>query len=128
MKIRWTAGSIRLRISPSELTALQEGRGVEERLQLSLQEAWGAVLEAHSGKTEIALKGGTLRISLSPNDLAALSAPEVEGVYFGGEGSALRYFIEKDFPCAHPRPAQAQEAEETFAPTADFARRKRTGG
>ena len=37
----------------------------------------------------------------------------------------FRYFIEKDFPCAHPRPAEAMEApSECFAVPVGFAGRK----
>jgi hypothetical protein len=51
---------------------------------------------------------------------------DAEGVYFttgGREG--MRFFIEKDFPCAHPHSADACEPEsERFAPTAAYLARK----
>jgi hypothetical protein len=44
-------------------------------------------------------------------------------VYFSD--SSLRYYIEKDFPCLHPRPAEASESTtETFEAPSDFAQRK----
>jgi hypothetical protein len=47
-------------------------------------------------------------------------------VYFQTADSApFRYFIEKDFPCVHPRAAEALEPRtETFPPPPDFEARK----
>jgi hypothetical protein len=79
-----------------------------------------------TGETSLRFESGALRLSLSEADRQKLSAPENEGVYFQSEGEpSLRYFIEKDFPCAHPRAADALEpATETFAPPAGFEERK----
>jgi hypothetical protein len=43
------------------------------------------------------------------------------------ETPPIRYFVEKDFPCVHPRPVDAMgEPSETFAPPPGFGVRKAT--
>jgi len=125
MKIRWSQNSIRLRITPGELAALQKGEAVVETLELPGGN-WTTKLVVEAA-TSLAMNGGTVHIALSALDFERLASPENEGVYFGGdEQSALRYFIEKDFPCAHPRAIDALEpASETFEPTAEFVERSR---
>ncbi|MBV9470020.1 MAG: hypothetical protein JOZ57_12340 [Abitibacteriaceae bacterium] len=124
--MRWTHNSLRLRISPSELAQLQQGEIVTETLMLSPDGSWSAIIQPDSALTNLILAAGTLRFLLAPSDLERLSVPETEGVYFTTASEPpVRYFIEKDFPCIHPRADGAQEpATETFAPPADFAQRK----
>lgn len=126
MKVRWTHNSVRLRISPSELAQLQRGELVTETLALSANGSWSAIIQPDSALTDLILEAGTLRFLLAPSDLERLSMPETEGVYFTTASKpTVRYFIEKDFPCVHPRAAQAAEpATETFSPPVDFAQRK----
>ena len=66
---------------------------------------------------------GALTILLSSQKIAELSDVGNEGVYFSkGE---VRYYIEKDFPCAHPRAGEAEEVEtQTFAAPHGFEARK----
>ena len=125
MKVRWTRGGVRLRITPTELEDLQRGAEVVETLSL-LGGSWSALIRPAAPGTTLLLEGSTLCLALSDSDLAQLSAPEVEGVYFQtADEPPLRYFIEKDFPCAHPRAAEALEPEtENFKPPADFVARK----
>ena len=68
-------------------------------------------------------KAGALTILLSSQKIAELTDARNEGVYFSqGE---LRYYIEKDFPCAHPRVGEAEEIEApTFVAPHDFEARK----
>jgi hypothetical protein len=109
MKVRWTRSSVRLRISPDELAALEQGDFVEERLGIP----GGFVMRLEpSDVTALDSRAGVVRFTLSSADLSRLSAPETEGVYFQ---DALKYFVEKDFPCAHPRgPETAEPNAETF--------------
>ena len=113
MKIRWNKNSVRLRITPSELAALQRDKNISETLEFG-NGYWGATV-AVGDKTHFWLEKMMLQISLSEADLQRLVAPDTEGVYFvtGGPPEApepIKYFIEKDFPCAHPRAGEAQEA------------------
>lgn len=126
MKIRWTRGSIRFRITPSELEALQKDQAVTEEIALPSGTVWRATLQPGAVETRLAGEGSEFRLCLSAVSLERLASSEAEGVYFQSEdGTRLRYFIEKDFPCAHPRLVDALEsATETFPPTLEFEERK----
>lgn len=122
MKVRWTTGSIRFRITPGELTALTAGEPVSIALAVP-GGSWIAAIRPGAARTEIALAGGTLTLSLTDGDRNRLAAPAAEGVYFK-TGDGLRHFVEKDFPCVHPGAPEAEEApSQTFAPPAGFAAR-----
>ena len=88
---------------------------------------WRVVIEG-GDTTVIAMRDNVLHITVAEIDRDELADPEVEGVYFGtDEPTPLRYYIEKDFPCAHPRPPAANDpVTETFAPPADFKQRHKT--
>lgn len=111
MKVRWTATSLRLRITPTELSCLQSGATATERCELP--GGWSVDLRVGEATALSSPEPGGLTLTLSAAALAELSDPTREGVYFEGDG--LRYYVEKDFPCEHPRPAEAQEKTETFA-------------
>jgi hypothetical protein len=115
MKIRWTADSIRLRITPSELQALLQNEIVRQSVQLGAG-SWTARIMAGCARTDYTLVDGALQVNLSARDLVRLADPTIEGVYF--EPSAdqpVRLYIEKDLACEHPRAAEALEPEtETF--------------
>ncbi len=124
MKVRWNRDSLRLRVSPTELAAILGGEEVREELHLPGGAGWRVT--ARGGMhTALASEGNTARIVLSAADRERLAAPDAEGVYFQTP-DGLRYYIEKDFPCAHPRAAEALEpAAETFAAPHGFEERKR---
>jgi len=125
MKIRWTRGGVRMRITPTELEALQHGAEAVETLSLPGGN-WSATIRPGAPGTSLSLEGSTLCVALSDLDLDQLCAPDAEGVYFQTDDEPpLRYFIEKDFPCAHPRAADAIEPDtENFEPPPDFIARK----
>lgn len=127
MKIRWTKNSVRFRITPSEFVAIERGESVSEVLYLPEGASWRAAIVPDAGETSFAFDAGELRILLGEADRQRLAEPGREGVYFQFDGeAALRYFIEKDFPCAHPRAADALEPQtETFAPPPGFEERKK---
>jgi hypothetical protein len=127
MKIRWTENSVRLRITPSELAALERSEIVKASLTFSENEnGWSAAILPGVAQTSVQLVSGSLLIRLSGEDRYELSEPDCEGVYFQQEDAVpIRYYIEKDFPCVHPRAAEAQEPPtETFAPPEEFEERK----
>lgn len=123
MKVRWTESSLRLRITPAELDCILRGERVGEALRVPDGPRWQVAVVA--GKpTALASEGGIVLVTLSPDDRARLAALDAEGVYFQSP-EGLRYVVEKDFPCAHPRGSEAQEPiTETFQPPLDFERRK----
>jgi hypothetical protein len=127
MKIRWTKNSVRFRITPHELEELINHRPVSEEI------SWGnGYWEATVGighETGLWFEKMILQIRIAPQDVKKLAEPDNEGVYFsttaGPEGEAIRYIIEKDFPCAHPRAGEAEESPtETFEPPPGFEERK----
>ena len=116
MKIRWTTESVRFRITPTELEMLRRGEPV--RACLPLPGGWTAGLYPGERDTHLDASAGELRLLLCQDDVRRLDAPETEGVYFQRPENGLRYYIEKDFPCEHPRPSEALETAETFPRTA----------
>jgi hypothetical protein len=126
MKVRWTKVSLRLRITPGELEALEAGKPVLERLQFGEGSGWETLIIPSDAPTDLACVGGTVQITLSLADRCRLSSPEVEGIYFQRTIKPLiRYFIEKDFLCAHLRAPDAMEPiSDTFVPPTDFEARK----
>ena len=132
MKGRWREGSLRLRITPSELASLQKGHPAREilRLPVSRDYGWTVVVMPQALATTLCRSGSIFCIDLSGEDLARLSENSTEGVYFQyvdetGVTTDFAYYIEKDFPCVHPRPSEVNEAEdETFETPVDFEARK----
>jgi hypothetical protein len=125
MKIRWTPDSVRFRITPEELQTLENAQPISAALSLGETVAWSAlihVVPAETGST-LRFEAGVLLLRLAHADLQTLASSANEGVYLR-EGE-LRFMIEKDFPCAHPRAAEAAETPtETFAPPEGFEERK----
>lgn len=124
MKIRWNGSGVRFRITPSELAALEAGQAIGESLVVGGVAAWSTRVAPGAGTTELALDAdGVLELRLCADDLAELADPEREGVYF--RDGRFRFYIEKDFPCAHPRAGEAAEPEtEAFEPPPGFDERK----
>ncbi len=112
MKVRWTEESVRFRITPTELETLR--RGAAARSRLPIPGGWAAGIYPDQSATCLIAASEELRVLLTRADLTRLCQTESEGVYFQQTESGLRYYIEKDFPCEHPRPAEAGETSETF--------------
>lgn len=120
MKVRWMQSSLRLRITPTELDALQSGEAMVERA--AFPGGWSITLQQGDESTLLSNAPGIVTLTLDAPSLAELSQPEAEGVYLTRED--IKFFVEKDFPCVHPRPSAAEESSETFAPPAGFEERK----
>jgi hypothetical protein len=123
VKIRWTKDSVRFRITPDELKTLERGDAVHESFTSGA--SWHAAIVPTSGATELQFQADEMQIALGESDRAALSDPQNEGVYFQTQDDAVTsYLIEKDFPCAHPRAAEAMETTtETFSAPPGFQER-----
>jgi hypothetical protein len=91
MKVRWTENSLRLRVTPSELAALQSARPVAARLEYP-GGSWQVVVRPEGEITSLCGSGPTVCLFLGSRDLGLLSAPDAEGVYFR-EGD-FRYYAE----------------------------------
>ena len=116
MKVRWNEASLRLRITPSELAALDKGEEIGQRLSIAEAFAWAVTVRPNAPRTALTAEGEGVVITLTAGDLKALTKPDAEGIYFGADAPGRpRYYIEKDFPCTHPRAEEAAEVEaETF--------------
>jgi hypothetical protein len=123
MKVRWMEGSLRLRITPGELAALMAGETSTETAVFP--GGWTITLRPGPQSTVTSDAPGTVVLTLAPDSVTELARPETEGVYFTKEQAGYRFLVEKDFPCVHPRPAEALEpVTETFDAPAGFAERK----
>ena len=126
MKVRWAGASLRLRITPTELADILLGHPVRAVLAMPGGTTWSVTLRPGAERTTFQSSGCEAAITLAERDLEALAGGETEGVYFWSDGEPrIRYYVEKDFPCAHPHPIEALEPEtERFAPTEGYLRRK----
>jgi hypothetical protein len=126
MKVRWTGDSLRLRITPAELAALERGEAVSEGLAFPGGGAWSLRLDPTAEAAGVAWAEGAVRVGLTRADVRRLAEPAAEGVY--PHTPELRLVVEKDFPCAHPHAPDAREPEtERFPPTEAFLERKAGG-
>jgi hypothetical protein len=103
MKLRLHAGSLRLRLSQSEVTRLQEAGKVEDRVAFSPGNA--LVYSIETGEALVAdLHNGEIRIVL-PRPAAA---QWMESDQTGIEASTgtLKLLVEKDFQCLHRPPEE----------------------
>ena len=121
MKVRWTTNSLRLRITPTELELLRHRQAVIAAMSVG---AWEVLLEGGPWQTQLLTRGSQVHVHLSLTDLAALLEPSAEGVYMTQD--AFKYYVEKDFPCEHPRPAEvalepALEVAQTFPRPEQFS-------
>ena len=116
MKVRWTDTSLRLRITPPELEALRGRQVVIAAMSIG---AWEVFLEAGPWESQLLTRGSQIHVHVSMADLAALLEPSVEGVYL--KRGNFRYYVEKDFPCEHPRPAEVA-GEADLEPAQTFPR------
>lgn len=124
MKVRWSRDSLRLRVTPTELATILRGEEVGEELCLPGGAVWCVTVRC-GAQTALVSGENTGHVVLSAADRERLAAPDAEGVYFQTL-DGLRYYVEKDFPCAHPRAVEAREsATETFAAPHGFEDRKR---
>src|SRR5438105_3978195 len=122
MKVRWTASSLRLRITPPELAALQQREPVVENLCLpgGATPAWAVILQPVESEADLSASAGTIQFNLPIADIERLSEPDREGLYFHRYGPVddlhgFSFYVEKDFPCVHPRPSETKERQtETF--------------
>ena len=97
--------------------------GFDRREEIRFGSAsWSVCVVAGCAHTDYRIMDGAFIIYLSVNDREELADPEAEGIYFEPtDQSPVRLSIEKDYPCEHPRGADAKEPQtETFAaPCAD---------
>ena len=96
LKIQWQGGNLRVRINPNDLSVLERGQSLLERLILPTG-GWTFSLE-RGEFTALEMRAEALILTLSEADVARLLEPDREGVYFEGmySGTALEFCVEKD--------------------------------
>jgi len=120
MKVRWTRDSLRLRITPTEMAALGAGASATAAIGFPGGHVWAITLSPGAEETGLNSSEQGVFLSLSAPDLAALALPEAEGVYFQWDGpQPLRYYVEKDYPCVHPRAGESGETPTEAFPAPD---------
>jgi ribonuclease inhibitor len=111
VKIRFTTSSLRVRITPNELEQIKNRESLE--LTFGIDGGWKFRLEAGE-QTKLESRDEVVVLKLSNADAILLAEPTREGVYF--ESYDVRFFVEKDFPCEHPR-SNLEEISPTFERT-----------
>lgn len=111
MKIRFTTSTLRVRITPNELERIANREALE--LGFGIAGGWKFRLEA-GGQTKLESRDGVVILKLSNADAIFLAEQTREGIYF--ESDSIRFFVEKDFPCEHPR-TNLEESTPTFERT-----------
>ncbi|MGD1090794.1 MAG: hypothetical protein ABSB35_02250 [Bryobacteraceae bacterium] len=110
MKLRFHGGTLRLRLSQSEVARLAEGGQVEEAVTFAPGQVLSYALEAGSSADVTAtLRDNRIRVTI-PADRATSWAESDETGIQSSKGT-LRILIEKDFQCAHP---QGEEDADAF--------------
>ena len=88
MKVRWTDGSLRLRITPAELAALVDGQPVDESLALP-GGRWDLRLSPAGARLAAQWAAGGVSVEVPVAEVARLAEPDREGVYAHSEGLRL---------------------------------------
>jgi hypothetical protein len=126
MKVRWTSESLRLRITPTELATLLTGEVVRVDVLLPGGGGWSLRLTSGMPASTLRSDGTHVEACVTAADIELLADGGREGVYFPATPRhPVRWYVEKDFPCAHPHAKEACETEtERFVPTESYLRRK----
>ncbi len=94
MKIRWTAGGVRVRLDDLEVAALLAGQGLESALDWA-GGGWRVILDPL--QVGVTGEGAALTVGLG-RELAQLADPQREGVVLPGPP---RVTVEKDYRPEH---------------------------
>src|SRR5215831_7939337 len=110
MKLRIQAGSIRFRVTPTELHTLATRGIVESAIQLgnSAGEQLRYTLESSPTSSSVQLNyaSGVIRVTIPESAVRQWASTEqvgIEAVQEVSGDTALKILIEKDFKCLQPR-------------------------
>ncbi len=120
MKLRMHSNSVRLRLSRSEVDALNQNGHVEECIQFSPDRTlWYSVECAEIPAPSATLEGSVIQVKLPRGEVQRWAESDQTGIE--ATQGPLRLFIEKDFKCIHrdspedadsfPSPLAADERE-----------------
>lgn len=115
MKLRTRKGSLRFRLTQTEVTTLAQRGAVEETVDIAPGAAFGYRLLATSRVSEIAarLEGAQLTVEIpitEAREWASSARVGLESRQIIGGKTPLTILIEKDFACLAPRPGEDEDA------------------
>jgi hypothetical protein len=108
MKLRLHAGSLRLRLSQSEVARLDETGRVEDSVEFAPGSELLYALETGGAVVAAAFDGGNIRVAV-PTSMAKRWAGSNETSIEGSTGT-LKILIEKDFQCLHREPEPGEDS------------------
>jgi hypothetical protein len=108
MKLRLHAGSLRLRLSQSDIARLHDTGKVEETIAFAPGKQLYYTLETGSAETGATLDDSRIVVSLP----TAIAMQWIESDQTGIEASTgtLKLLIEKDFQCLHREPEPGEDS------------------
>ena len=108
MKLRLHAGSLRLRLSQSEIAVLKNTGKVEEAIAFAPGNQLHYTIETGSKETGATLNGVHIVVTLP----TAVAKQWIESDQTGIEASTgtLKLLIEKDFQCLHREPEPGEDS------------------
>jgi hypothetical protein len=109
MKLRLNAGSLRLRLSQSDIARFEETGKVEESIEFSPgSELFYAIETGVAPQLDATFDRGNIRVIVP----SAVAKKWIESDQTGIEGSTgtLRLLIEKDFQCLHREPEPGEDS------------------
>jgi hypothetical protein len=110
MKLRFHAGSLRLRVSQSEVSRLAAGGRVEEAVTFAPGQVFTYSLDSGPvADVTATLQENRILVSIPTARAASWAGSDETGV--SSTGGNLRILIEKDFQCVHP---QSEDQTDSF--------------
>jgi hypothetical protein len=108
MKLRLHAGSLRLRLSQSEVAQFHDTGKVEEAIEFAPGSQFHYTLE--TGSTEIGVTLEQTRIVVKLPTRVAMQWTESDEVGIEASTGTLKLLIEKDFQCLHREPEPGEDS------------------
>jgi hypothetical protein len=109
MKLRFHGGTLRLRLSQSEVARVAEGGQVEEAVTFAPGQVLSYALEAGQAvEVTATLRENRIRVTIPAVRAASWAASNEVGIQ--SANGSLRILIEKDFQCAHPEGEEDADA------------------
>jgi hypothetical protein len=109
MKLRFHAGTLRLRLSQSEVALIAAGGRVEETVTFAPGKVFSYALETGSAPAVTAtLSENRIRVTIPPARAATWAGSDETGIE--EKGGSLRILVQKDFLCAHPESEEDLDA------------------
>ena len=108
MKLRLHRGSLRLRLSQSDIACLHDTGKVEEELVFAPGKQLRYILETGAAETSATFEDSNIVVALPPREATRWMESDDTGIEASvGE---LKLLIEKDFQCLHREPEPGEDS------------------